>query len=193
MKQYERIKRRRLGEILLDEGYLTREQLDFALAQQNSGRGELLGRILVGQGILTERALARAMVNQLQLPYLSTANYHFSKEIVGLIPTDLCFKHEFVPLDRISNCLCVLTAGLMPPEVVETVKQITGCEIFFYIGTLSEVQDALQNWVSPSAATIVSPRASPSPGPRPTRSPWCSSSSGVVGCGCSRSRTSSTS
>lgn len=154
MKQYERIKRRRLGEILLDEGYLTREQLDFALAQQNSGRGEPLGRILVAQGILTERALARAMVNQLQLPYLSTANYHFSKEIVGLIPTDLCFKHEFVPLDRISNCLCVLTAGLMPPEVVETVKQITGCEIFFYIGTLSEVQDALQNWVSPSAATM---------------------------------------
>jgi type IV pilus assembly protein PilB len=154
MKQFERIRRRRLGEILLDEGYVTRDQLDDALAQQDSSRGEPLGRILIGQGILTERALARAMVNQLQLPYLSTDRYHFSKEVVGLVPTDLCFKHEFVPLDRIGDCLCVLAAGLMPPEVVEAVQRMTGCEVFFYIGTISEVQDALQQWVSPSAATL---------------------------------------
>ena len=154
MKQYERIKRRRLGEILLDEGYVTREQLDSALEQQNSGPGEPLGRILIGQGILTERALARAMVSQLQVPYLSMGIYHFSKEVVGLVPTDLCFRHEFVPLDRIGNCLCLLTAGLMPPEIVDTVQRMTGCEIFFYIGTVSEVQDALQQWVSPAAATL---------------------------------------
>lgn len=152
MRQFERLKKRRLGEILVDEGYITQEQLETALSLQKEG-GELLGRILIEQGYLTERALARAMANQLGLPFLSTENYQLSKEVVGLIPNEICFKYELIPLDRFGKTLTILMAGMVTVEVVETIQQLTGCDVFIYIGTSSDVQQALREWVSPSAMT----------------------------------------
>lgn len=152
MKQFERIKKRKLGEILVDEGYVSREQLDGALEIQNQS-GDLLGKILVEQGFLTERALAKAIANQLQLPYLSSENYQLSKDVVGLIPPDLCFKYEFVPLDKIGSCLVILMSGVLSMDVLETIQQITACEVFVYIGTSSDVQRCLQEWVSQAALT----------------------------------------
>lgn len=152
MKQFERIKKRRLGELLVDEGYITDEQLQSALDLQGQD-GDLLGRILVDQGFLTERALARAMATQLQLPYLSAENYQFSKEVVGLVPPDLCQRYEFIPLDRFGASITILMSGLLSMDVLETLQQITACEIFVYIGTTTDVQAALKEWADPGAMT----------------------------------------
>lgn len=152
MKQFERLKKRKLGELLVDDGYVTEEQLRVALELQKAS-GDLLGKILVEQGYLTERALARAMATQLQLPFLSTENYQFSKEIVGLIPPEICHRHELIPLDRFGNCITILMSGFPPIDVLAQISQLTNCEIFVYIGTSSDVQNALKEWISPDSMT----------------------------------------
>jgi MSHA biogenesis protein MshE len=59
----------RLGELLIEQGVLTAEQLEAALQQQRSS-GVRLGKILIGQGLLSERALAVALSRQLKVHYI---------------------------------------------------------------------------------------------------------------------------
>lgn len=59
----------RLGELLVEQGVLTPEQLETALAQQRSS-GVRLGKILIGQGLLSERSLAVALSRQLRVHYV---------------------------------------------------------------------------------------------------------------------------
>ena len=54
-------KRLRIGEVLLDEGMLTKDELDKALADQRAS-GEMLGKLLVDRGVVTNASLVQALV-----------------------------------------------------------------------------------------------------------------------------------
>jgi MSHA biogenesis protein MshE len=71
----------RLGEILVQQGLLTAEQLGLALQeQQHSGRK--LGRVFVDSGFVTEMQIAEALARQLQIPFIDLKHFNASPEVV---------------------------------------------------------------------------------------------------------------
>ena len=58
-------RKKRLGELLVDAGALTQEQLEAALAEQKKKTGQKLGQVLVEQGFITEDQMLDALTNQL--------------------------------------------------------------------------------------------------------------------------------
>lgn len=75
-----------LGQILLDEKMVSREQLDKAIQMQQRSGGHL-GRILVEQGVLTEQQLAKVLSIQWGLPYLEIGSMEIDPEVVKVIPS----------------------------------------------------------------------------------------------------------
>src|SRR3989441_3776352 len=74
-----------LGQILLDEKMVTREQLDKAIQTQHRSGGHL-GRILVEQGALTEQNLAKVLSIQWGLPYVQLGSIEIDPDVVKAIP-----------------------------------------------------------------------------------------------------------
>ena len=96
MPNITKITKKKLGEILVNEGLITNEQIQEGLSEQQKSGG-LLGENLIKLGYVTELDIAAAMSTQFNLPYIDATRYTISKEAFGLVPTD--FKKQFIILD----------------------------------------------------------------------------------------------
>ena len=89
--------RRWLGDTLLNAGLVTRQQLDEALAVQNT-TGQKLGQTLVSLGYLTDTALLQTLCADAGIPFLSAGEIKPDPTAVALIPIELARQHVVVPL-----------------------------------------------------------------------------------------------
>ena len=89
--------RKRIGEVLVEAGAVTSQQLRAALAEQRRWGGPI-GRHLVESGALTEDALVVALARQLGLPTVDLDACQIEGEVVDLNPLELAELHGIIPL-----------------------------------------------------------------------------------------------
>ena len=78
-------KKIRIGDLLIEHKIISQEQLNAALAEQKKS-GRKLGRVLIENGYLTEDQLLDFLARQLNIPYIDLKRYHLKPEVVHLIP-----------------------------------------------------------------------------------------------------------
>jgi hypothetical protein len=76
---------KRLGELLLEQGLLSKEQLDLALQEQKSKRMPL-GQVLLKTGLVEEKALAQVLSVHFNVPLIDFSRNRLQKEALSLIP-----------------------------------------------------------------------------------------------------------
>ncbi len=142
MVRITRMTRKRLGELLRDEGLVTDEQIEEALASQRK-TGELLGEVLVRLGYVTEFDIAKTIVTQFGLPYLAVKQYFLSDDALRAFPERLMRQHQFVPLDRIGNVITIAVGGLLNFDVLSELEKTSGAHIQVYVSTWSEIKKVI--------------------------------------------------
>jgi type IV pilus assembly protein PilB len=140
-----KITKKRLGELLLAEGLITNEQIEEALKEQQKTPGMLLGEVLVKLGYVTEYDIAGALAAQFGLPYIDATKYIITKEVFGLLPPDFIKSNQVVPLDKIGNILTIVVAGTLSGKVFEEIEKKTGCEVYPFVSTVSQIRQVIQN------------------------------------------------
>ena len=151
MANVHRMTKKRLGELLLQEGVITQEQLDESIEEQQK-TGELIGDILVRRGFATESDVARTISTQFSFPYISVMHYYISPEMVGIFPLESLEKNLFVPIDQFGDVLNIVVAGLLDQDVVEDIEKTSGCTAQVYVGMVSEVKQVIKERFTKQAA-----------------------------------------
>ncbi len=146
-----RATRKRLGEILIDQGVLQAEQVVAALQEQKR-TGELLGETLVKMNYATEEDIAGCIVLQFRLPYLSVKRYSISEEMTTLFPTALLAQYQFVPVDKLGTVIAVAAGTLLTPDILSELEQMSGCSIQVYVTKQSEIKEILATKFAAKAA-----------------------------------------
>jgi type II secretory ATPase GspE/PulE/Tfp pilus assembly ATPase PilB-like protein len=101
--------RRWLGDTLLNAGLVTRQQLDEALAVQNT-TGQKLGQTLVSLGYISDTALLQTLCTDAGIPFLSDAEIKPVADAVGLIPLEMARAHAAIALKLESRHLVIAMA-----------------------------------------------------------------------------------
>ena len=91
--------KRRLGEILVEAGVITDDQLADLLEEQRRRPQSRLGDIVVEHGITSEEIIARVLAAQLRLPYLDLDKYHVVDAAAIQIPLEVANRHECIAID----------------------------------------------------------------------------------------------
>jgi len=136
--------KKRIGEILIENGSLTPEQLKQALEKQKKEQGKLLGKILFEMGFVTEEDIVVALATQFNVPYLPIANFTLNDELDELIPKELIEKYMCIPLDRIGNLLTIVIADPTNEDAIREIETATKCKIQTFVATTSEIATILQ-------------------------------------------------
>ena len=110
--------RRRLGEVLVAGKVLTDAQLNEALRVQreDKGRRRRLGEVITALGLADEVAIARALSDQLGLPFLDLGNLPIPEETLAVLPRNVALRHGAVPVTLAHDVLTVALAD--PPKVL---------------------------------------------------------------------------
>ena len=119
--------RKRLGDLLIEAGVITEEQLNHALETKN--RDEKLGDFLIKENILTEQQLIEVLEFQLGVPHIHLNQYAIEPELIKLVPVELAKRASIMPIRRDKNKLFIAMADPMDYFAIEEVRMATGCQI----------------------------------------------------------------
>ena len=136
------LKRRRLGDILVQQGRLTPEQLIMFLRVQKKTR-KPIGRILIEQGILTEEELKYILGEQLGIPHTWLRKGLIDPWIVNILPKEKALRFQVIPMFRVNNVLTLATADPNAIFVFDEVSRITELEVQPVICRSSDIIEAI--------------------------------------------------
>jgi type IV pilus assembly protein PilB len=148
---YKRVIKKRIGELLIENGIITQSQLDQALEWKQSS-GELLGEILVKMGFATEEHVAGVVAAQYGIPYIPLKRHEFNKALASIMPKEIAEKYRCFPVDKIGSILTVAMENPLYEDAVKELREITGCKILCYVSTPSEIRDAIREFYKEHAA-----------------------------------------
>lgn len=118
------LKKRFLGEILIEAGVITIEQRDKAMQEQKR-LGKRLGETLISLGFLTEEAMARALSAQLGMPYQELKFVVVDQGVIEKVPEALARKYRVLPLTTTNGRLVLAMADPLDVFAVDEISRIT--------------------------------------------------------------------
>ena len=114
----------KIGEMLVNEGLVTLEQLNQALeAQQQSG--DLLGSILIRLGFVEESVMVEFLSKQFQLPAVDPMKLSIEKDVLDLLPTKLVQKFQVIPIAILDNTLNVAMVDPRNLFIIDDIRFLT--------------------------------------------------------------------
>ncbi len=124
--------KKRIGDILLDLGYLSQDQLEKAL-QESKRTGVMLGEVLTRLGWITEEQLNTALGIQSGAQLLDTDRVTVDTSILNLVPQEIAREYELIPFGLHGNALQVALSNPFDVVARDKLKAITGKKIIPYI------------------------------------------------------------
>lgn len=141
-------KKIRLGDLLVETGNITQEQLEHALAKQKE-RNMKLGEILVDEGIITEDDIAVALSNQLNIEIVDLQNINIDKSVTQLVPVNILKKYTMMPFAFSENNKNVLRVAMENPldtYAQEDVSIITNYQVEPVVATTRSIMLAIDKY-----------------------------------------------
>jgi type IV pilus assembly protein PilB len=145
--------RRRLGQLLLERGVITEDQLARALSEKST-TGERLGTALVRLGLLTESELVDALSTLFAIPTVTVPEDGADPAVVQLVPALTARKYDLFPVRRINGCLTVAMADPRNLRALDDVAFATSLRVVPGIAPLSAIRRALDRYYGASAAQL---------------------------------------
>jgi type IV pilus assembly protein PilB len=119
----------RLGELLIAEGLINREQLTAGLAEQKA-TGHRLGYVLVKLGLVQEIEITKFLGRQYRMPAVDLARFEVDPKILKMVPAEFAQKNVVLPLKREGRTLTIAMADPTNSGVLEDLKFITRYDLF---------------------------------------------------------------
>ena len=115
----------RLGDLLIQQGLLSDEQLKFALDEQKRS-GRKLGRIVVESSFVTEEAISKALARQLQASYVDLKHFNPRQNLINLLPEAQARRFRAVVLDESNGRLQV---GFVDPTDLQAYDDVVDAKV----------------------------------------------------------------
>jgi type IV pilus assembly protein PilB len=131
-----------LGQILLEEGVVPREQLEKAIQMQHRSGGHL-GRILVELGAVTEQQLAKALATQWGLPWVDLSTIEINPDVVRAIPQHIAHRHKVLAIEKTRKRMKMAIADPLNVVALDDVRLVTGLEIDAVVAAEADILAAI--------------------------------------------------
>jgi len=140
---------RPLGNILVENGLITRQQLEEALRVQRQ-TGQRLGKVLIDLGYVTEDVILEVLEYQLGIPRVSLADITPDAELVSSFPEPLVRRHKVVPIKKEGNRVMIALADPLNVVAIDDLRVATGYDIYPVMATEREIEEAIERFFGPA-------------------------------------------
>lgn len=120
--------RKPLCDLLVEAGLLTQSQLDKALDFQHAKGGQI-GEILINLGYITEEDIIRVLEKQSGVPHVDLSGIHVGKEVAGILPVTLVEKYKIVPIKKEEGKITIAMLDPTNFFAIDDVRLLTGCAV----------------------------------------------------------------
>lgn len=141
-------KKLRLGDVLVNSGVITAEDLQKGLELQK-GSGRKLGETLVDEGLATEENIAKALSSQLHYDMVDLQNIEIPEDILKLVPVNVLKKYRMLPYEYSPDNMNVLRVAMSDPmdmAAMDDINIITNLQVEPVVTTMRGVMLAIDRY-----------------------------------------------
>jgi len=120
--------KKRLGEMLIEEGLISEERLKQALTEQKKA-GLKLGQFLSHQGLVSEQQIIDVLSRQLKIGQYHPDSYPLEMDLNRLIPIEIARKYQIAPLRKKGRLLTIAMVDPLDINALDYVEVLTNCEV----------------------------------------------------------------
>lgn len=132
----------KLGEVLLQEGLISQEQLSEALEEQQRLKRSL-GRILIDRGFVTESSFVAVLAKQVGLEFVDLTEYTIDGSAASLIPENLSKRYVALPIGYDGDRLIVAMSDPSNVFALDDIRTLTGREVQPVVSTRTDILAAI--------------------------------------------------
>ncbi len=136
--------RRRIGEVLVELGTVTPEQIDEMMKLSQPG-GPRLGTLLVKNGVITQAQLAAALSVQFDLDYLDLEGIVPSADALSCLPENLAREQVVLPISIDNGILCLTVFDPLNVVNIQTVSRMTKYELKVKVSQEDQLKKAIES------------------------------------------------
>jgi type IV pilus assembly protein PilB len=123
MEKYKKpLTNQRIGDILIEQGLITPQQLEEVLKMQSAGNKKRIGEILVELGAISREELFEVLQYIYETEYIDLSNYVIDPEVISLIPEKVALQYRLIPLSINDNELVVAMANPLDVYAIDFVR-----------------------------------------------------------------------
>jgi len=143
----------RLGELLVGNNLITKDQLKQALAEQKAAGGQLrLGSILIRDSLITEGDLTSFLSKQYGVPTINLADYDVDPQVIKIIPAEIAHKYQIVPVNRAGSTLIIAMSDPSNIFAIDDIKFMTGYNVEVVVVAESSIKTAIDKLYDQTAS-----------------------------------------
>lgn len=142
-----------LGQLLIDLGKITEDQLGKGLIEQKKLR-QPLGSTLVKLGFITEEEILKALAHQLDLPYVKLQDNNIDPQVIKKIPSRFVCYYKFVPLKEKDGVLTIAIDDPLDIKRLDEIKLTLKQPINPVISSLEDIMAAIREYYGVGAETV---------------------------------------
>ncbi len=136
--------KKRIGDLLIERGLITENELKFALDMQKQTH-EKLGEVLVGNHIITPEDLAKTLAYQLEVDYIDLSKVSIPQDMAKLVGKNTARQNHLVPVQSTDSALYVAMDDPLNYYAIEEVRKVTKLRIIPLIATETAVEHAINS------------------------------------------------
>ena len=136
-------KKRRLGEILIEDGILSPQSLEEALNHQKK-EGGLIGQILIRLGYVTEEELIAVVGKQLAIPYIPLSHYSINTDTALKFGVEFCRRYLLLPFDQDEKNVFIAMGDPLNDMALGEVEKKCNLKPQIFISTPTEILNMVE-------------------------------------------------
>lgn len=141
----EKVQPRKMGDILIKEDVINLDQLKTALQEQKSS-GKRLGETLLNMGYIDEHQLVAYLSKQYGVPAVNLDQFDVVPEILNVVPRETALKHKLIPLNKTDDTIVVAMSDPSNIFAVDDLKFATGKKIDVVVASERSIQKSIDSY-----------------------------------------------
>jgi type IV pilus assembly protein PilB len=145
---------RRLGQILVDLGYLTEDQLWDVLEEQKQSPGEIIGQVAIRMGLVTDVQVTEALAEQWGMPVVNLAETTIPPNVLEIVPQTMADIYKIMPVSLKNNVLTVAMADPQNVAALDDLRNFLGYDVRGAVSNLQDVEQAVTRYYADKEDSI---------------------------------------
>ncbi|HQX53947.1 MAG TPA: ATPase, T2SS/T4P/T4SS family [Planctomycetaceae bacterium] len=145
---------RKLGQILVDFGYINDDQLWDILEDQKQSPGTVIGQVAVRMGLVTQAQVTEALAEQWGMPVVNLEETNIQSNVLELVPQTMAEIYKIMPVSLKNNVLTVAMADPQNVAALDDLRNFLGHEIRGAVSSAPEVEAAIARYYADREESI---------------------------------------
>jgi len=145
---------RRIGQVLVDLGFITEEQRETLLEEQQHRPGEMLGQIAMGMGLVNDDQLAQALAEQMGMQVINLSDVVVPPEVLSYVTEPMAQLYRIIPISFKDETLTIAMCDPQKLSILDELRSFLGYNVRAAVATERDVLRALERYYTVGGQSV---------------------------------------